>query len=320
MLRDASEFRSESEQSRVAVIVPVYNRARSVLQTLDSVAAQQRLPDELVIVDDGSTDDLSGSIQRWQSETKPDFPVRLLTQTNQGAASARNLGITATPMAQLYAFLDSDDRWPVDFLARTVGAMISQSHMPAASCDQEWHDAQSDDKYFRCTADLANNPVRWLVQNGGAILSTSVLRAAAVRELGGFDTSFPTGQDSWLLLQLALEGSWIHCPGSPVIYGRNSTHEGEEPHLGERYADNECQWAALHERFIEEEGGRQVLSGRFCNRTLARRWYRAGDQLIEQGLDEQANECFRRSLHYRIRPKSIIAWWKSRSSPKSQVS
>lgn len=92
----------------IAVIVPIYNREAYLAETLASILNQSLPPQEIIVIDDGSTD--------RGGEIAHSFPsVRYHYQTNQGAASARNWGIQLAT-GDFFAFLDSDDRWTVDKL------------------------------------------------------------------------------------------------------------------------------------------------------------------------------------------------------------
>jgi glycosyltransferase involved in cell wall biosynthesis len=90
----------------VCVVIPLYNAAASIARTLDSVCEQTRLPDRVIVVDDGSSD---AGAQIVKDYVAP-FPLQLLQQANQGPATARNRGIFAT-QETFIAFLDADDRW-----------------------------------------------------------------------------------------------------------------------------------------------------------------------------------------------------------------
>ena len=92
----------------VSVIVPTYNRAKYINRAMDSVLGQTRPPDELIIVDDGSTDNTSEILE--QTALRAAFPVQVLRQENRGAAAARNVGI-AHATGDILCFLDSDDWW-----------------------------------------------------------------------------------------------------------------------------------------------------------------------------------------------------------------
>ncbi|MDR3410842.1 MAG: glycosyltransferase family A protein [Formivibrio sp.] len=95
--------------SLVSVIIPVYNEAKYLGEALDSVFAQDYRPLEVIVVDDGSTDDSATIAQSYPE-------VVYLRQENQGPAAARNLGITHCT-GKLVAFLDADDLWTPNKLA-----------------------------------------------------------------------------------------------------------------------------------------------------------------------------------------------------------
>ncbi len=86
----------------VSVIIPTYNRARLVVEAIESALAQTRVPDEILVIDDGSTDNTQAALERFGA------PVHVLRQANRGRSAARNTGIReATSDAVI--FLDSDD-------------------------------------------------------------------------------------------------------------------------------------------------------------------------------------------------------------------
>jgi glycosyltransferase involved in cell wall biosynthesis len=88
----------------VSVVIPAYRAARTVNRAVDSVLEQTRPPVEILVVDDGSPDDLAGALSVYGNR------VTLLQKPNGGAASARNLGIEHA-RGELIAFLDADDYW-----------------------------------------------------------------------------------------------------------------------------------------------------------------------------------------------------------------
>ena len=93
-----------SDRLKISVVIPAYNSARNIGRTLESVLGQTRLPDEIIVVDDGSQDNTAEIVQTFAGK------VRLLSQANAGASAARNAGINAST-GQWIAFLDSDDIW-----------------------------------------------------------------------------------------------------------------------------------------------------------------------------------------------------------------
>lgn len=92
------------ETARISTIIPVFNCEKYVAEAIDSVLRQSRLPDEIVVVDDGSTDETARCIQAFGAS------VRYVHQVNKGIGAARNKGISLATGDYL-AFLDADDLW-----------------------------------------------------------------------------------------------------------------------------------------------------------------------------------------------------------------
>jgi len=106
----------------VSVIIPAYNASRFLRQTLESVVRQTHRDLEIIVVDDGSTDNTVRIVEGIQ---KQDPRVALYRQVNQGAAVARNLGIEKSK-GNFIAFLDADDLWPPGTLHRLREALDSE--------------------------------------------------------------------------------------------------------------------------------------------------------------------------------------------------
>ena len=97
--------------NKLSVIIPAYRAAHTIGRAVDSVLAQTQPPGEILVVDDGSPDDLAGTLRPYGSQ------VTLLRQGQGGAASARNLGLEQA-RGHLIAFLDADDYWEPDKVER----------------------------------------------------------------------------------------------------------------------------------------------------------------------------------------------------------
>lgn len=108
----------------VSVIVPVYNGAAFLGEALTSIRAQAYPALDILVIDDGSTDDSAGVAARTEG-------VRLLNQANRGPAAARNLGLAAA-RGDLIAFLDADDLWPAGKLAAQVARLQSAPTLEVA--------------------------------------------------------------------------------------------------------------------------------------------------------------------------------------------
>ncbi len=97
----------------VSVIIPAFRAAHTIDRAVDSLFAQTRVPDEILVVDDGSPDDLATSLAKYGER------VTLIRKPNGGAASARNLGIERS-RGELVAFLDADDYWEPEKLEKQL--------------------------------------------------------------------------------------------------------------------------------------------------------------------------------------------------------
>lgn len=108
----------------VACVIPAYNAEALLPETLENALGQEPRP-EVVVVDDGSTDATAAVAER--------FGVRVLRQTNQGPAAARNLGVSQTS-ADIIAFLDSDDLWKPGRIASALAAYAADPELGACVC------------------------------------------------------------------------------------------------------------------------------------------------------------------------------------------
>ena len=105
-----------------SVVIPLYNKGREIARTLGGVAAQTYTPLEVIVVDDGSTDDSARVVEGL------DLPgVRLIRQPNGGVSAARNRGI-AEAKGDYIALLDADDYWKPEYLERTLSRLRIVQH------------------------------------------------------------------------------------------------------------------------------------------------------------------------------------------------
>jgi glycosyltransferase involved in cell wall biosynthesis len=281
----------------IAVVVPVYNRAHIVMATLESVAGQSLLPTRLIVVDDGSTDQTAAQVERWLAEHKGLLSGRLVRQPNRGPSAARNRGLTTAGVCTFVTFLDSDDRWPTDFLERTSTALVEYPTAVAASCDREQYCGKHHGTLRQDLTSLAAAPIKWILRHGAGIASTTLFRTAAVVERGGFDEDLLAGEDAALFLRLSLDGPWLHVPGRPVFFNRDLKHgDGPEGNLSHKYRDNYRRWARVYEDFILSAGGHRAIAASEYRKLLAKVWYRAGRELTRGRSFREARDCYLASL------------------------
>ena len=133
---------SESPRPRVSVVIPTYNAARSIEQTIASVAAQTFRDIEIIVVDDTSRDNTETVTRRALSETGLPHKFVLLAE-NSGPAHARNVGVRQAS-GEFIAFLDSDDIWLPQKLERQVALLDDNPQAKLCGCQAAWIDGDGN--------------------------------------------------------------------------------------------------------------------------------------------------------------------------------
>lgn len=284
----------------VLVVIPVYNRHRLVLDCLDAVAAQTLPAAEVVVSDDGSTDSTVDAVRGWIADHAGAPPCRLVASGHAGASAARMRGFRAGGAHRFVAFLDSDDLWPADFLARVCPALERDPGAVAATTDIRTLRPRRPE-ILRSTGRLATAPIREIFRSAG-LASATVCRREAVQRAGGWDERASTGEDAALFLRIARLGRWLHVPGTPVVKRQDFHSRGEARHMYQDEPDHKRLWAEIYDKYAT----RHDLGAPFPG-LVARHWFRAGKSARLRGDPRQARSCLRRGLAWR--PVSPRLWW-----------
>jgi glycosyltransferase involved in cell wall biosynthesis len=185
----------------VSVIIPAYNSARTIRRAVDSVLAQTRRPEEIVVVDDGSTDNVAAALAPYGEQ------IRLLRKVNGGAASARNLGIDNS-RGEHVAFLDSDDYWEPTKLERQLE--VFRRHSDLGLCAGRYYQqvpgeprvAPADEAGHLLNRVLAVS-ARDAFALGMRVWTSTVLIRRQVLGQERFDPNLRTAEDRDLWIRLA---------------------------------------------------------------------------------------------------------------------
>jgi glycosyltransferase involved in cell wall biosynthesis len=207
---------------RVSVVIPAYNRAATLDRCLDSVLRQTRPPDEVLVVDDCSTDDTSAVVRG-----RGDSRVRLLRQAqNQGAQAARNRGIEAAT-GDWIAFQDSDDWWYPNKLERQVAALCAAGWDPYTvvhgDCDR--FDVATGETTPWILPEVSGADVRGRLLAAPAPVFPALLTSKlALEEIGLLDVAVPSYQEWDTAIRLAARCRFVHLRGPLFVY---VLHAGE---------------------------------------------------------------------------------------------
>jgi len=207
----------------VAVIIPTFNRRDKLARALKSVVAQTQPADEIIVIDDGSSDDTNQFISS-------SFPqVHYIYQQNRGVSAARNTGIKACS-ADWIALLDSDDEWLANKLAQQFSALVKNPDYKIAHSNEIWirngKRVNQMDKHRKTGG--------WIFKNCLPLCAISPSSVIIHRELFGqiglFDESLPACEDYDLWLRI--------CSQHPVLYSDEALiikHGGHEDQLSRKY-------------------------------------------------------------------------------------
>lgn len=197
----------------VSVVIPTYNRRDLVERALQSVYGQTYRDFEIVVVDDGSTDETRAVLA---GEAR----VRYLFQKNRGPASARNLGIRQA-QGELIAFLDSDDVWLPDFLSAQV-AVLSRYPEVALVCARSIV-GKKEAKDFPLSRELiVGDLYPKLYERSFVRTPTVVTRKSCLESVGCFNESYPWSEDHDLWLRIASKHAIAYVNRCLVRIGRQS--------------------------------------------------------------------------------------------------
>jgi GT2 family glycosyltransferase len=202
---------------RLSVVIPAYNRATLLPITLRSLLAQERVADEILVVDDGSTDGTAAVAEAFGS------PVRVIRQANQGPGVARNRGL-AEARGEYIHFFDSDDlalpslhRVQIEALERS-GADLAYSPWVKARLDPV-RGVEPTNHVLQARGLPSGSLVRALLTNWSTVPMAWLVRRCLAQAVGGFPASLRCGEDQLFFLALLLAGARVvHTPETLVLY------------------------------------------------------------------------------------------------------
>lgn len=205
------------EQALVSVVVPTFNREQSILRAVNSILRQSYSHLELIVVDDGSTDNTCNLL----SEIRDSRLILVKSPINSGASSARNLGLSRAK-GKYIALLDSDDEWLEEKLSIQIAQLESRPEASVFSCTNAYVCGLSH------VALLLSSPPQDLEIhlhtncNLGAG-STLVLSAECLKDTGPIDEAFTSSMEDWdWLLRMSIHSKFVYVeqPLSRIYIGK----------------------------------------------------------------------------------------------------
>ena len=201
----------------ISVIIPAYNRESLIGDTLRSVMNQTRPPEEVIVVDDGSTDGTVDAVRSFDSS------IKVICQENQGAGAARNRGLQEAS-GDFIHFMDSDDLSSLNTYECQLQALESAQADVAYG---PWVKTQFDrNKCYTQTVVVQQKPLparpamnEWVLRGWVTVFQPCLFRREMISALGGYRVDLKPTEDSELLFRIGKSGAkLVHTSETLVVY------------------------------------------------------------------------------------------------------
>jgi GT2 family glycosyltransferase len=286
---------------QVSVIIPTYNRANLIGETLDSVLAQTYHNFEIIVVDDGSTDNTPAVISTGYKNL-----VRYIRQENAGQAAARNAGIRAANGIYV-AFLDDDDLWLPHKLAQQMALFEGNSAVRWVYCDAQVFDGTSGQalhNFSQINPPHTGQTAHYLLERNFIASPTPIIRRDIFEKVGYFDESGLLRQredwDMWLRLAADYSVSYVS-----EVLARYRVHLGSVTQTESADVMYQSR-AAVIERAVAFA---PQVYGPVRAQAMAALSLFAGRQLILAGQSTSARQMFAQAIRWQPALASAYSHW-----------
>lgn len=215
----------------ISVVIPLYNKATSISSTLECVLNQNFTDWEVVVVDDGSTDDSANIVS-----SMGDSRIRLIRQPNAGVSAARNRGAIEAE-GEFIAFLDADDEWDNDYLATQYELTQKYPDCDVFAMNYEFRDINGI-KTSTIINKLPFNDVDGVLSNYFEVASCShpplwtsavMVRKSAFQNIEGFPVGIKSGEDLLTWARLACRYKIAYCKTPLAVFNVEGYDTKEKP-------------------------------------------------------------------------------------------
>ena len=203
-----------------SVIIPSYNRAKSISKAIDSILIQKIEDIEIIVVDDGSTDNTIDVLKKYDNK------IKILQQENRGPGAARNLGIKSAN-GKYIAFLDSDDLWFSWTLTKYREIIIQQDYPTfiagktiTFTTEKELDLVPNFELIYQSFSDYYSSSKSSLWLLPGAV----VIQADSLQHVAGFTDKWINGEDSDLWLKLGTAKHFVSIESPPMLAYRQHSN------------------------------------------------------------------------------------------------
>jgi len=272
---------------KVSVIIPTYNRSKLLKQTIDSVLNQTLGDFEILVIDDGSTDNTEQVAKAFD-----DSRIKYFYKQNGGVSSARNWGLRKAK-GRYICFLDSDDLWPKDFLQVMLEKLNQNPGYGAAYCARTvlLPDGTKKDSYQKeyCKSG-------YLTQD---LFKKTFMQTSSIcfrREKWGgffFDESLNNAEDSDAWLRLSTKTKFLFVPQVQIIYRQRNT-----PSQTRHFSSRNCNRIRVLERFYFKLNGKKYVPRKVAMNKLSHAYRSAAKKAYRDNCRTAAIFLYKKAIYH----------------------
>lgn len=278
------------QEVKVSVVIPTYNSARYVITAVESVLAQTYRHFEVLVVDDGSTDDTKEVLSKYEES------IRYLYKPNGGVSKARNYGIQRA-QGKYIAFLDADDVWLPEKLEKQIALLESDTNIGLSYTSAIKVDENLETKSYIEAEKYDDACEGLLLEMNILILSSSVARKDIVLQTNGFDSEFSTCADKDFWLRLSLLTKFAPVKEYLVKYRDVTGSMSSNPFLSKRDTEN-----VLNKFFALPDLPEKYK--KLKNESLSNNLMVVSGEFLHNGEIGESLSCMWKSL--RLYPQNIV--------------
>ena len=285
----------------VSVVLPAYNAALFIGDAIESVLAQSYTNLEIIVIDDGSTDDTGKIVSRYNM-------VRYIRRPNQGAASARNRGIREA-QGEYIAFIDADDLWMPEKITMQVD-LLRQSGVKWCYCDSyySWYNSEEIIGRLSSTQGVYQNDILVPYVSGkfSIPLPATLIRQGILEDIGYFDETLTVAEHTDLWARIAVRYP-IGYLNQPLVQIRKRVNSLTTKTTAEVMGNNRRQ---MLNKLIALAPDRL---GPLQKELMADSYVKEGKHFLRNGNISKARKCFGKAVQldaHSIKPYFFwIACW-----------
>jgi len=202
-------------KSSIAVIIPIYNRGHTIIKCIESVFLQTYPVNEIIIVNDKSTDDTIKQLNKFKDDI-----IIIQTEKQSGAQAARNIGIKAAK-SEWIAFLDSDDEWLPNKIEKQISALKTVNYNPMTVVHGDCYIKNIDSdyiKHWQLDSIDGENVYKQLLSKTGTLFPSILTSRQALEKISYLDENVPSYHEWDTAIRLAKYCRFIHIQEPLFIY------------------------------------------------------------------------------------------------------